>query len=135
MSHNLLIDTHIFLWLAFSPEKLSDTTLNHLQDKRNQVSISVISFWEISLKYQLGKLSLSGILPNQLLGAAEQMGISVADITSNEFATFFQLPSVYNHKDPFDRLIIWQCISQSRTLVSYDSHLDSYIELGLRVLK
>ena len=135
MSDNLLIDTHIFLWLAFSPEKLSGTTLRHLQDKRNQVSISVLSFWEIALKYQLGKLSLSGILPNQLLGAAEQMGIGVADITSNEFATFFQLPSVDNHEDPFDRLIIWQCISQSRTLVSYDAHLDSYIELGLRVLK
>jgi PIN domain nuclease of toxin-antitoxin system len=135
MSDNLLIDTHIFLWLAFSPEKLSDTTLHHLQDKRNQVSISVISFWEISLKYQLGKLSLSGVLPDALLDAAKDMGIEVADIAPSEFATFFKIPSMDNHKDPFDRLIIWQCISQGRTLVSYDSHLESYIELGLRVLK
>ncbi len=129
--NNFLIDTHVFLWLNFSPEKLPQTTLKLLQDTKNQVSVSVISFWEISLKYQLGKLSLSGVLPQELLQAAEHMGIQIANITPNEFATFFQLPSVDGHKDPFDRLIIWQCINQNKTLVSHDSKLDGYVQLGL----
>ena len=124
----------MFLWLNFSPEKLPQTTLSHLQDRKNQLFLSVISLWEISLKYQLGKLSLSGILPHELLHTAKQMGIQVANITANEFATFFQLPSVDGHKDPFDRLIIWQCIMQNRTLVSHDHKLNCYVALGLTVM-
>ena len=134
MMNNFLIDTHVFLWLHFSPEKLPKNTINQLEDRKNQVSISVISFWEISMKYQLGKLSLSGILPNELLDTTEQMGIEIANITPKEFATFFQLPSVDGHRDPFDRMIIWQCITQNRILVSHDSKLDNYLELGLNVL-
>jgi PIN domain nuclease of toxin-antitoxin system len=133
--NNFLIDTHIFLWLNFSPEKLPKTMLTLLQDRQNQVFVSEISFWEISLKYQLGKLSLSGILPHELLPTAEQMGIQIANITPNEFATFFQLPSVDGHKDPFDRLIIWQCICQKKTLMSYDSKLEGYVRVGLDFYK
>lgn len=132
--NNFLIDTHIFLWLNFSPEKLAQNILNHLQDRKNQVFVSVISFWEISLKYQLGKLNLSGIMPEELLGSAKQMGIEVANLSPSEFASFFKLPLVNGHKDPFDRLIIWQCLMQNRTLVTADSKLDGYIDLGLKVL-
>lgn len=133
--NNYLIDTHVFLWLNFSPEKLPKTILSKLQNRQNQVFVSVISFWEISLKYQLGKLSLSGILPHELLPIAAQMGIEVANISPIEFARFFQLPSVDGHKDPFDRLIIWQCIMQNKTLVSHDSKLNEYLKLGLHVLQ
>lgn len=131
---DFLIDTHVFLWLNFTPEKLPSKTLKQLQDRKNHVSVSVISFWEIALKYQLGKLSLSGFLPHELIHSAEQMGIQVATITPNEFATFFQLPSVSDHRDPFDRLIIWQCIAQNRTLISHDCKLAYYLNLGLNVL-
>ncbi|MDA9271849.1 type II toxin-antitoxin system VapC family toxin [bacterium] len=133
MSNHFLIDTRMFLWLNFSPEKLSQSTRDQLQDRKSEVFVSVISFWEISLKYQLGKLSLSGILPHELLSAAEQMGIQIANIAPNEFATFCQLPSVDGHKDPFDRLIIWQCIVQNKVLVSHDSKLNEYVKLGLNV--
>lgn len=90
--NNFLIDTHVFLWLNFSPEKLAQNLLDQLQDRKNQVSVSVISFWEISLKYQLGKLSLSGILPDELLDSAKQMGIPVANLSPNEFASFLNYP-------------------------------------------
>lgn len=132
--NNFLIDTHVFLWLTFSPEKLSNNILKQLQDRKNQVSVSAISFWEISLKYQLGKLHLSNTLPHELLHAAKQMGIRILDTTAKELATFFQLPSVEGHKDPFDRLIIWQCITQNMTLVSHDTKLSCYTDLGLKVL-
>lgn len=133
--NSFLIDTHVFLWLNFSPEKLSKTILSKLQDRQNQVFVSVISFWEISLKYQLGKLSLSGILPHELLPVSAQMGIEIANISPIEFASFFQLLTVDGHKDPFDRLIIWQCIMQNKTLVSHDSKLNDYLNLGLKVLQ
>lgn len=132
---NFLIDTHVFLWLIFSPEKLPKQTLTYLEDPTNQVSMSSVSFWEISLKYRLGKLKLTGVLPNELPKLAAQMGIHIVDITADEFACFYQLPLVEEHKDPFDRLIIWHCISQKMVFVSYDSKLDSYTRLGLNYLK
>ncbi len=132
--NNFLVDTHVFLWLIFSPEKLNDNTLKQLQNRNNLVSVSVITFWEISLKYQLGKLSLSGILPHEFTSIAEQMGIQSANITPNEFATFFQLPSIEGHKDPFDRMLIWQSIKQNKILVSHDAKFEHYLTLGLRVI-
>lgn len=133
--NDFLIDTHVFLWLNFSPQNLSPSILRSLQDKKNQIFVSVITFWEISLKYQLGKLALPGLLPHELLVSAEEMDIKIANLTPEDYATFFQLPSAEKHKDPFDRLIIWQCITQKKTLVSHDLKLDAYIKLGLRVLR
>lgn len=132
--NNFLLDTHVFLWMNFSPEKLDPKLLKQLQDRENHISVSVISFWEISLKYQLGKLSLSGVLPHELLQAAHDMGIEIANITPEEFATFFKLPLDSNHRDPFDRLIIWQCITQNKTLVSHDSKFNNYKNFGLQVI-
>lgn len=130
-----LIDTHVFLWLLFSPEKLPKRTLDSLANQTNQVSVSSVSFWEISLKYRLGKLGLTGVLPNELPHIATQMGLHIADITADEFAGFYQLPLIEEHKDPFDRIIIWQCILRKELLVSHDSKLASYVPFGLSYLK
>jgi PIN domain nuclease of toxin-antitoxin system len=130
---DLLIDTHILLWLNFSPEKLSTNLLEQLQDKNHRVSVSVISFWEISLKYQLGKLNLCGVLPQDILSATQQMGIETAALAPEVFTSFYQLPLLDGHKDPFDRLIIWQCIAQNKILVSHDAKLKDYTDFGLKI--
>ena len=131
---NFLIDTHVFLWLIFSPDKLSKKTLKQLEDQKNRVSVSSISFWEISLKYRLGKLGLTGVLPNELPDLANKMNINIANITADEFACFYKLPLVNEHKDPFDRLIIWQCISQQMLFVSHDDRVTQYSQHGLNFL-
>jgi PIN domain nuclease of toxin-antitoxin system len=133
--NNFLIDTHVFLWLIFSPEKLTNQTLKLLADQKNQVAVSSISFWEISLKYQLGKLKLSGVLPSDLPLLAAQMNLQIAELTAEEFAGFYNLPLVAERKDPFDRMIIWQCISQKRVFISHDTVLNTYAHLGLNWLK
>ena len=130
--NNFLIDTHILLWLFFSPEKLQKTTLEKLEDPKNVISVSSISFWEISLKYRLGKLGLHGVLPNELPDLATQMGLHIENITPDEFANFYKLPLMKDHKDPFDRMIIWQCISQKMVFISHDSKLDEYTRFGLK---
>lgn len=133
--NKFLIDTHVLLWLLFSPEKLHRNFLERLADRKNNISVSSISFWEISLKFRLGKLGLKGVLPNELPGLVTQMGIHIADITADEFSRFHELPLTKEHKDPFDRMIIWQCISQKLVLVSHDSKLEEYTRLGLQLLK
>ncbi|CAB1082305.1 hypothetical protein D1AOALGA4SA_9931 [Olavius algarvensis Delta 1 endosymbiont] len=56
-----LIDTHIFLWSLFSPEKIAPHAAKIIKDSRNRIFISTILFWEISLKFFLNKLELEGI--------------------------------------------------------------------------
>jgi len=70
-----LIDTHIFLWLVFDPERVGSKKLEILKDPRNRIFIANISFWEISLKYNLGKLDLSGLAPDELPKVAQNMRI------------------------------------------------------------
>lgn len=127
-----IIDTHIFLWLLFEPEKIDKNKLQILQNPKNKVYITNISFWEISLKYGLGKLELDGISPEELPKKAQKMGIDILEIDTNSMSSFYKLPKVEVHKDPFDRIIIWKCINDNITLVSYDRKFPEYEKFGLR---
>jgi len=130
-----VIDTHIFLWLLFEPQRVPKNLLETLKNASNRVSITSISFWEISLKYNLGKLELNGVTPDELPNLAEKMGIEIQEITAEEMASFYKLEKGDRHKDPFDRIIIWHCIKQNKTLISLDGKFDAYVAFGLKVLK
>ena len=93
----------------------------------------MVSFWEISLKYATGKLELSGVSPDDFPAIVRQSGFDILPITADDAATFHHLPRM-EHKDPFDRLIIWQAISHKLTLISQDSAFAAYRKLGLKVL-
>ena len=129
---NCLLDTHAFLWAAFSPDKLSAKAREAICSAENQVYISSVSFWEISLKYTLGKIELSNCSPADMPDIATQMGIEIIQLGATETASFYQLPKVA-HKDPFDRMIIWQAIQQQRILVSKDANFPEYRQFGLKV--
>ena len=169
---NCLLDTHTFLWAAFSPDKLSAKVREVIRSAENQVCISSVSFWEISLKYTLGKIELTNCSPADMPDIATQMGIEIIQLGATETASFFQLPNghggaapSYNdssharfplpnpppegegtnallrkfqvnvaHKDPFDRMIIWQAIQQQRIQVSKDASFPEYRQFGLKVL-
>jgi PIN domain nuclease of toxin-antitoxin system len=93
----------------------------------------VVSFWEISLKYATGKLELRGVVPDDFPAIVRQSGFDILPIAETDAATFHRLPR-RGHKDPFDRLIIWQAISRKLTLLSQDSAFDDYRMLGLKVV-
>jgi PIN domain nuclease of toxin-antitoxin system len=131
---NYLIDTHIFLWLVFDPDNIDSKKLEVLKNPKNKIFIASISFWEISLKYNLGKLELNGLTPNDLPKLAEKMGLEVLEIDKDTMASFYKLPKVNTHKDPFDRIIIWKCIHENITLISQDRKFQEYKELGLKSL-
>ena len=127
----LLLDTHGFLWSLFNPEKLSKGALREIKSPDNDVAVSVVTFWEISLKYALGKLELTGVKPEQLPDFADQMTFETLPITAVEASSFHKLPRL-SHKDPFDRIIIWQAIQRRMTLVSKDRDFKAYRKFGLR---
>ena len=129
---NCLLDTHAFLWAAFSPGKLSVKARKEIRSAENRICLSTVSFWENSLKFALGKIELVNCKPDDMPDVATQMHIEIIQPTAQETASFHRLPKV-KHKDPFDRMIIWQAIQQPLVLISKDADFSEYKEFGLKV--
>jgi PIN domain nuclease of toxin-antitoxin system len=88
-------------------------------------------FWEISLKFALGRLELTHCSPDDLPDIAKQMGLEQLVLDNDLAARFHRLPRLI-HKDPFDRMILWQAIEKKLCLISKDSQFDHYKQYGLR---
>jgi len=120
----LLLDTHVFLWWATEPEKLSPVVAALCADKRNSLHISVASIWEMQIKADLGKLSLSCPL-NELIRKQQQHNyLSVLPVQVHHVYALKQLPPI--HKDPFDRLLIAQTKVEDMVLLSADGFFKQY---------
>ncbi|MSQ70714.1 MAG: type II toxin-antitoxin system VapC family toxin [Betaproteobacteria bacterium] len=128
-----LLDTHAFLWALFSPEKLSRRARNIITDTSSTVCLSSVTLWEISLKFALGKLVLNNASPEDLVAAAQRMGLDLISPSAEEAASFHKLPRVA-HRDPFDRMLAWQAIHRQMVLVSKDGALPAYHDAGLKTL-
>lgn len=120
----LLLDTHIFIWWADQPEKLSHAALSALEDEANELLLSVASVWEMQTKIQLGKLKLSLPLKDLIKNQQETNDITVSPVALTHVLALDALP--FHHKDPFDRLLIAQSIEEDLTLVTADSQFSAY---------
>ena len=130
---NLLLDTHAFLWAAFTPRKLSRKAREAIENPDNEVLVSVVSFWEVSLKFGLGKIELEGTAPEDLPDVARRMGCGVLALESEDAASFHKLPRTA-HRDPFDRMLVYQAIRRHKRLVSHDVALAIYAPQGIELL-
>ena len=131
---NYLLDTHYILWSLFEPEKISQPVRLVLENETDSKFLSGVNLWEISLKYSLGKLELGGVNPSELYDTLLEAGFEVAAIDNRLLATYFQLPKKDDHKDPFDRLLIWQAIADGYTLITQDEKIEQYRADGLQVM-
>ncbi len=120
----LLLDTHIFIWWADEPEKLSPVALSALRDEANELILSVVSIWEIQIKVQLGKLKLSQTLKELVESQQETNSLQILPVELADVLALDNLP--FHHKDPFDRLLLAQSIIQDITLVTADDTLSAY---------
>lgn len=130
---NYLADTHIFLWAILSSQKISKRVRDILIDPELTTYVSAISFWEISLKYQLGKIDLTGIYPDELPAVAKDTGFEILNLDAETAATFYKLPKRRN-KDPFDRMLAWQAIRYGYRLLTKDPDFADYKNHGLNVV-
>jgi len=115
----LLLDTHAFIWWASEPERLSEKALAACVDTSNVLILSVASVWEMQIKLQLGKLTLSPLLSDLIENQQQANRLEVLPIELSHVLALAALPP--HHKDPFDRLIIAQAIEEGAYLVSGDS--------------
>jgi PIN domain nuclease of toxin-antitoxin system len=129
---NYLLDAHILIWAATSPEKLPKKTTQTLLDPEINIFVSTITFWEIALKYAMGKLDLNVLTPEDFPKASSDMGFEPLPFSVEDASTFHRLKTG-NHRDPFDRLLVWQAIRHDLTLVTEDPAFQDYIPSGLRL--
>ena len=130
----LLLDTHALLWSIIEPDRLSPEARSAITDPASQVVVSAVSFWEISIKTALGKLRLEEVTPEQLVDFAQQQGFELLPLDPRLAASFSRLPVDPQHRDPFDRMLVWQAISLGYTLVSRDRKIAEKQTEGLRIL-
>jgi PIN domain nuclease of toxin-antitoxin system len=128
-----LVDTHIFLWSIISPKKISQKIRKILNDPESTKYISVLSFWEISLKFSLDKIDLVGILPEELPDIAKKANFDIIDLDSQTASSYYKLPKSKN-KDPFDRMLAWQAIREDFHLLTKDQDFADYKNHGLKIV-
>jgi PIN domain nuclease of toxin-antitoxin system len=120
----LLLDTHVWLWSAIEPKRLSDPTRAALLDASNEIYLSAASIWETAIKVELGKLQLPTGLAEFV---ANQTGPGVAEIlpiNADHAIAVAELPR--HHRDPFDRLLVAQAKVEELTLVTVDEAVRAY---------
>ena len=129
-----LLDTHILIWVLFEPSKLSSRVRSILADRGgNQVYVSAVSFWEISIKFRTGKIGLDDLWPDDLPKICLESGYELIPLTDLETSSFHQLLADY-HQDPFDRILIWQALKANYTFISDDENVKKYGSEGLKVI-
>jgi PIN domain nuclease of toxin-antitoxin system len=119
----LLLDTHAFLFAIGDPTQLSDAARRSLLKTSNQRFVSVVSFWEIAIKTQIGKLDLPtdvGFYEEHL----RRLSAVVLPVEARHTFELLRLPMI--HKDPFDRLLVAQARVDGLTVLSRDEFIAQY---------
>lgn len=119
----LLVDTHLLLWAAGLPERLSSSARALLDDPDNELLFSAVSLWEIAIKRSLGRDDFQ-VEPRVLRRGLLDNGWIELAITSTHVLAIEHLPPL--HKDPFDRLLLAQASEEGIVLLTADERLAAY---------
>ena len=119
-----LYDTCSFLWFVLNSPELPQPTKKELSDAANDVSLSVISLWEIALKVRIGRLKLPKEISFYVNQEKDQNGLKVLALDAASVYHLSKLPDL--HRDPFDRMLICQAMEHGLTLVTPDAAIRRY---------
>jgi hypothetical protein len=118
-----ILDTRAFLWFVAGDKQLPESIKSKIIDINEYCFLIVASLWEITIKNQIGKLTL-GLSLEELFEYADRNRIEIIQISYEHLLTLSKLP--IHHNDPFDRIIISQAIAENLTLVSKDKGFKKY---------
>ncbi len=120
---NNLLDTHTFIWFINGEEELSSKARKAIEHKGANNFVSIATLWEIAIKLSLGKLKLRtpfSAVPEQI----SNNGFQLLPITFEDTLKLSSLP--FHHRDPFDRLIIVQSLTNGLEIISRDNQFANY---------
>jgi PIN domain nuclease of toxin-antitoxin system len=116
----LLVDTHALLWWLTDDEALSPVARAGIADAANEPVVSAASVWEIAIKRALGKLDAPDDLPDTIVAE----GFTLLPVTAAHAWRVRELPP--HHRDPFDRLLVAQALTEAIPVVTGDARFASY---------
>ncbi len=119
-----LLDTHVWLWMMLTPERLNDEARAAIASKDNQTLLSVVSAWEVTVKQSIGKVPLIGAVEDLVLSSARDFDLTILPIELEHVTRAAELPP--HHKDPFDRILIAQAQTETAILVTADDAIRQY---------
>jgi len=119
----LLLDTHTFIWFINGDSSLPKKIINEIKNLKNECFISIASIWEIAIKCRLNKLSLNADF-DKILDFLDQNQIEILPISFNHIIKLNELD--FHHRDPFDRILIAQGISENLTILTKDQNFSFY---------
>lgn len=126
----LLLDTHVFLWLLAEPERLGDQ-LPTLADPAHDLFLSAASSWEMAIKIRLGRLELPDEPRRYVPDRMRSMGIQPLAVEHPHALAVAELPLL--HRDPFDRILVVQARHLNLRIVTADPAITQYDVSSLRV--
>ena len=118
-----LLDTHLLLWAAFEPDRLSPAARLILQSREAPLVFSLATVWEVAIKTSLGREDFS-VDPGLFHRALLAEGFVELPITAQQLVRVGSLPWV--HRDPFDRLLVAQALEEGLTLLTANTTLKRY---------
>ena len=120
---DLILDTHALIWFINGDQQLPGKSIQLIQNLENKCFISIASIWEIAIKLSLGKLELYGGF-DEISKIITRYEFELLPVTFNHIQTLLTLD--YHHRDPFDRIIISQGISEKLVIVTKDVNFVRY---------
>jgi PIN domain nuclease of toxin-antitoxin system len=127
----LLLDTHLAFWWQTGDCRLSREARHLVENSLEPVLVSRVSLWELTIKANLGKLHIH--LPTFAVQVEAIMGFTWLPIENSHILQLTHLPQFADHKDPFDRLLVAQSLSESLILLTVDAKLTLYGETVRRI--
>ena len=122
----VLLDTHLLLWASARSRRLPKEARRILENPRNEVHFSAVSLWEIAIKLGLRRSDFQADL-SLLRPALSEMGFVELPVTGAHAERLVELPPI--HKDPFDRMLVAQSLSEPLILLTNDDALEAYGEV------
>jgi PIN domain nuclease of toxin-antitoxin system len=120
----LLLDTCTFLWIITDNSELSRNAKSIFSQPENEIWLSSVSLWELIVKYQLGRLSLPDNPEDFLVEQRKKHKIQSLSLEEKAITQLARLPNY--HRDPFDRMLVCQAISNNLTILTPDKDIKQY---------
>jgi PIN domain nuclease of toxin-antitoxin system len=119
----ILVDTHVFLWMQTSPARLLSAR-DLVDDSNTTVLLSAVSSWEIAIKWSLGRFPLPEPPDKYVPDRMQRSAVSPLPVLHTHALAVAQLPM--HHRDPFDRLLVAQALTEQIALVTADPAIRAY---------
>lgn len=126
----IILDTNVLIRALIEPNKLSPSARAILEDAEHEVFFSVASVWEIAIKSALGKADFQ-VSPDEIVESALASGFVELPVRTPAALKVATLPHL--HRDPFDRLLVAQAMTEPAQLYTTDNDLIAYSELVVHV--